>query len=89
MITEAPAQSHTMDWLAKLLSDDGVNLMGITEDELARGTPVYVEAHVDAVEVQRRMARFHIRRLAVIGEGTLVGIVDLVELARAEIATEP
>lgn len=88
MITEAPAQSDTMDWLARLLSDEGVNLMEISEDALARGTPVYVEAHVDAVEVQRRMARFHIRRLAVIGDATLVGIVDLMDLARSEIGPD-
>jgi signal-transduction protein with cAMP-binding, CBS, and nucleotidyltransferase domain len=84
LASEDPTRTETMDWLAQLLCTEGTNLMEASEGELARGTPVYVEAHIDALEVQRRMARFHIRRLAVVGEGTLVGIVDLVDLARSE-----
>ncbi len=84
LVAEGPAHTDTMDWLAHLLYQEGTNLMEIEEGELARGTPIYVETHVDALEVQRRMARFHIRRLAVVGEGTLVGIVDLVDLARSQ-----
>jgi CBS domain-containing protein len=84
LVAEGPPHTDTMDWLARLLYEEGINLMEATEGELARGTPVYVDAHVPALEVQRHMAQFHIRRLAVVGEGTLVGIVDLVDLAMRE-----
>lgn len=78
------ATSSTMTWLAKLLTDEGVNLIDVTEEQLKRGTPVYVEANADVVEVQRRMARHHIRMLPVLSDGALIGIVDLVELARRD-----
>ena len=74
--------SSTMTWLAKLLTDEGVNLIHVTEEQLKRGTPVYVEASADVVEVQRLMARHHIRMLPVLSKGALIGVVDLVELAR-------
>lgn len=75
-------QSSTMAWLASLLRDEGVDLMQASEAELVRGTPVFVEAAAGVNEVQRRMAQKHIRRLPVIEDGCLVGIVDLVDLAR-------
>jgi CBS domain-containing protein len=78
------ATSSTMTWLAKLLIDEGMNLMDITEDQLKRGTPVFVEASADVVEVQRRMARHHIRMLPVLSKGALIGVVDIVELARRD-----
>lgn len=78
------ATSSTMTWLAKLLTDEGVNLMDVTEEQLKRGTPVFVEASADVVEVQRRMARHHIRMLPVLSKGALIGVVDLVELARRD-----
>jgi signal-transduction protein with cAMP-binding, CBS, and nucleotidyltransferase domain len=84
LVAEGPPHTDTMDWLAHLLCEEGINLMEATDGELARGTPIYVDAHVPALEVQRRMAKFHIRRLAVVGEGTLVGVVDLVDLAMRE-----
>jgi CBS domain-containing protein len=84
-VTDQVTHTQTMDWLAKLLCDEGVNLMEVGEkSELTRGTPVYVDAHEPAIEVQRRMAQMHIRRLAVVGQGTLMGIVDLVDLALNE-----
>jgi len=84
VVTDEPAHTETMDRLGRLLYDEGVNLMQVAEDQLARGTPVYVDAEAAAIEVQRRMAQFHIRRLAVVGDGTLLGIVDLMDLARSE-----
>ncbi len=76
--------SKTMTWLANLLCEEGMNLMDVTEEELKRGTPVYVEADSDVLEVQRRMAHHHIRLLPVLAQGLLIGVVDLVELARRE-----
>ena len=74
-------QSSTMEWLATLLQDEGVDLMQASEAELVRGTPVFVEAAAGVNEVQRRMAQKHIRRLPVVEDGCLVGIIDLVDLA--------
>ncbi len=73
--------TSTMEWLASLLRDEGVDLMQASEDELTRGTPVFVEAAAGVDEVQRRMAQKHIRRLPVVEDGRLVGIVDLIDLA--------
>jgi CBS domain-containing protein len=73
--------TSTMEWLASLLRDEGVDLMQASEDELTRGTPVFVEAAAGVDEVQRRMAKKHIRRLPVVEDGRLVGLVDLVDLA--------
>lgn len=76
--------SNTMTWLARLLLNEGTDLMHITEEELKRGTPVYVEAETDVLEVQRRMAHHHIRVLPVLAADVLIGVVDLVELAQRE-----
>ncbi|HJR44093.1 MAG TPA: hypothetical protein VJ927_00655 [Actinomycetota bacterium] len=73
--------SDTMEWLASLLRDEGVDLMDVTEEQLKRGTPVYVQASSDVVEVQRQMAMHHIRVLPVLSDGALIGAVDLLELA--------
>lgn len=76
--------SNTMTWLARLLLDEGTDLIHVTEEELKRGTPVYVEAESDVLEVQRRMAHHHIRVLPVLAAGALIGVVDLVELAQRD-----
>lgn len=76
--------SGTMGWLASLLSEEGVNLMDVTEEQLKRGTPVYVQANSDVLEVQRRMAHHHIRMLPVLAEGAVIGVIDLVELAQRD-----
>ena len=76
--------SSTMTWLATLLLDEGTDLMHMTEEELKRGTPVYVEAESDVLEVQRRMAHHHIRVLPVLSSGALIGVGDLVELAQRD-----
>ncbi len=72
---------ETLKWLARLLRAEGVDLMTASFYELERGTPVYVEASADVGELQRRMAMSHIRRVPVLDDASLLGIVDLVELA--------
>ncbi len=74
----------TMAWLANLLCEEGVNLMDVTEEQLKRGTPVYVQANSDVLEVQRRMAHHHIRMLPVLADNAVIGVVDLVELAQRD-----
>ena len=87
MVTPGPwsdGSSDTMTWLATLLHEEGTDLMKVTEEELKRGTPLFVQADSDVLEVQRRMARHHIRMLPVLSDGALIGVVDLVDLARRE-----
>jgi CBS domain-containing protein len=55
--------------------------MCATFTELRRGTPVYVDGEADVLEVQRLMARNHIRSLPVVTAGSVVGVIDLLELA--------
>jgi CBS domain-containing protein len=81
---EGTGSTDTVEWLARLLRADGVNLAAVTAEQIRRGTPVYVEADADLMEVQRLMALHHIRLLPVISDGVLMGVVDLVELARRE-----
>lgn len=76
---DAPEDSRT--WLLRLLRDEGKDLMEAEQDELRRGTPVYANAEASLGEVQRRMALNHIRMLPVLGEDSVIGILDLVDLA--------
>lgn len=78
---ESGGSTETVDWLAGLLRSDGVNLSQVTAEQLRRGTPVYVEADADLVEVQRLMALHAIRMLPVLRNERLIGVVDLVQLA--------
>lgn len=79
----------TLQWLGALLRSEGVDLLDAREAELERGTPVYVSAKADIVPVQRLMARHHIRSVAVVDGGRLVGIVDLVDLANEVLPAPP
>ena len=72
---------ETLKWLARLLRDEGTDLMTASCSELERGTPVYVEADADLNEVQRRMAMSHIRSIPVVAKGHLLGLIDLLDLA--------
>ncbi|MGI8708008.1 MAG: CBS domain-containing protein [Actinomycetota bacterium] len=72
---------ETLKWLARLLRDEGTDLMTASSSELERGTPVYVDADADLNEVQRRMAMSHIRRIPVVDKGHLLGLIDLLDLA--------
>jgi len=84
VITSKPwvdPSSDGLEWLASLLQSEGVDLMCATFTELQRGTPVYVDGDADVLEVQRLMARNHIRSLPVVSAGSVIGIIDLLELA--------
>ncbi len=50
--------------------------------ELAEGTPVYVNADADVREVLHAMAQNQVRRLPVIDEQRLVGVVSQADVAR-------
>ena len=84
VITSKPwvdPSSDALEWLASLLQTEGVDLMQATFTELQRGTPVYVDGEADVLEVQRLMARNHIRSIPVVSAGRVIGIIDLLELA--------
>jgi len=55
-----------------------------TAAELVEGTPVWIPVDADISEAQRLMAANQIRRLPVIQDKRLVGIVSLADLARAD-----
>jgi len=82
--------SDVLRWSARLLRAEGVDLLAATSTDLARGTPVYVEASADLVAVQRRMAENHIRSVPVLEGADVLGALDLVELAaRSELLGYP
>ena len=58
--------------------------MAADSADLERGTPVYVDADADVLDVQRLMAKNHIRVLPVVRDGKVQGVVDLLELAMRE-----
>jgi CBS domain-containing protein len=92
VITSKPWVDPTSDgleWLASLLQTEGVDLMRATFTELRRGTPVYVDADAELLEVQRLMARNHIRSLPVVSGGSVVGVIDLLELAMMDEDLQP
>ena len=71
--------------LGSFLKDQGVDLCSAERPAaLERGTPVYVDAHADPIDVQRRMAQAHVRMLFVLDEEVeeVIGIVDFRDLAR-------
>jgi CBS domain-containing protein len=80
----ATAGRDRLEWLAQLLRTEGVDLSRVSAFHLRRGTPVYVEAGADVVEVQRLMAANHIRSLPVLDRGRVSGFVDLVDLALSD-----
>lgn len=72
-----------LQWLGGFLLDHGVDLATTPAPEaLERGTPVYVDAGADPLEVQRRMAQALVRMLFVIDSGAVIGVVDTAELTR-------
>lgn len=75
---------EALEWLGRLLAEEGIDLLEADEGELERGTPVYCQRDADVIVVQRLMARFHIRMLPVVDDGKVAGLVDLVELAMRE-----
>lgn len=81
LTTPAGAAGEALASLARLVRDEGVDLLDARCVEVARGTPVYVDAAADVLAVQRRMAECHVRRVLVVRDDDVVGIVDLVDLA--------
>lgn len=79
---DAPEDSRT--WLSRLLKDEGKDVMEADAQELRRGTPVYAQADATINEVQRRMAQNHIRMLPVLDDSTVLGILDLVDIANED-----
>ncbi|MBO0840560.1 MAG: CBS domain-containing protein [Sciscionella sp.] len=61
---------------------DSKDPRGIPAGELATGTPLYVEADARVEEVLAAMARHQVRRMPVIENGQLVGIVAQADIAR-------
>ena len=69
--------------LAPLLRRHGVDLCEAPAPAaLERGTPVYVTADADPIEVQRRMVQAHVRMLFVLEGDAVKGTIDIGELAR-------
>jgi CBS domain-containing protein len=52
-----------------------------TAGELARGTPIWVDAKADADEVLRLMTQYKIRRVPVVENEKLVGMISEADLA--------
>ena len=70
-----------LQWLGAFLVDHGVDLATTSSPEtLESGTPVYVDAAADPVDIQRRIAQAHVRMLFVIDDGTVIGVVDTADL---------
>lgn len=79
------ASPESLEWLVKILRNEGVDLLQTGHKKLRRGTPVFVEASAPVLDVQRAMAESHIRFLPVVKSDQVIGIVDLVELAMADL----
>jgi hypothetical protein len=72
---------ETTRWLVRLLYEEGTDVGKIGDRQLPRGTPVYAEASANALEVQRAMARNHVRTLFVIRTHEALATVDILDLA--------
>jgi anti-anti-sigma regulatory factor len=73
--------ADTTRWLVRLLYEEGTELSRIGDRPLPRGTPVYTEATADVIEIQRAMARNHVRTLFVIEAQDALATVNIVDLA--------
>ena len=83
LITPHAVEAGDPSSLGALLLDHGVDLASFPSPaRLARGTPVYVDAAADPLDVQRRMAQGHVRMLFVIDDGRVIGTVDIAELSK-------
>lgn len=70
------------DIVVKVLAD-GINPVDVPARALAKGTPVFVDAQAPVEEVMQTMAEHQIRRLPVIDDSRLVGIISQADIARA------
>ncbi|MFI6867336.1 CBS domain-containing protein [Nocardia sp. NPDC050406] len=59
------------------------NPNGIDAGDLAEGTPILVDANDDVEVVERLMAEHQVRRLPVVEDTRLVGIIAQADLARS------
>jgi CBS domain-containing protein len=62
---------------------DGLNPVDVPARALAKGTPVFVDAQAPVEEVMQCMADHQIRRVPVIDDKRLVGIISQADIARA------
>jgi hypothetical protein len=86
LVTPGAVDQESLERLGPFLLEHGVDLVAVAAPSaLERGTPVYVDADADPLEVQRRMALAHVRMLFVLDDGVVVGAVDAADLCeRAE-----
>jgi len=70
------------DIVIKCLAE-GADPTTMTAEELAQGSPAYVEATADTGEVLQLMKRRQIKRVPVIEEHRLVGMISEADLARS------
>jgi len=86
LIAPIPFDSKTLKELTRLVFEHGVDLMKVAApDAVKPGIPVYVDATVEPLEAERRMIQAHVRMLFVVEAGSIVGAVDIADLAaRAE-----
>jgi CBS domain-containing protein len=61
---------------------EGGDPSAVTARELAEGTPVWVDAGADHTEVVRLLTQYKIRRLPVIDDHRLVGMISEADVAR-------
>jgi CBS domain-containing protein len=70
------------DIVVKVLAE-GKEARAVHASQLAQGTPVWVDADADTSEILRTMKEHKVRRLPVIENHRLVGIVAQADVARA------
>jgi CBS domain-containing protein len=68
------------DIVVRCIAEDG-DPYAVTAGQLAMGTPVYVNAESDIAEVLRLMEQHAIRRLPVMSDQRLVGMISEADLA--------
>lgn len=61
---------------------EGRDVAEVTAAELAQGTPVWVSAGADENQVLELMAQNQVKRLPVIDDGRLVGMISEADVAR-------
>jgi CBS domain-containing protein len=70
------------DIVVKVLAE-GKDARAVHASELAQGKPVTIDADADAAEILRTMKEHKVRRLPVIENHRLVGVVAQADVARA------